>query len=169
MRLVRKLVNGTVDVLTGLLVAVIGVLAVCGVTKCTPYIVLSGSMEPQIRTGSLCVVDTKVPFEEIKAGDVIAFETGTGSLVTHRAVTMKDGMIETKGDANAVTDGFTTSEANYRGKTLYSLPYLGYAVNWLQTARGRIIAVTGVVMLILGSLFLDEREKSRKVLSETKG
>lgn len=166
MRLIRKLVNGTMNVCMAALAVCAVFLAGCAVTKCTPYIVLSGSMEPMLQTGSLCVVDTKVPFGEIKAGDVIAFEASTGRLVTHRAVAFRDGFIETKGDANAVTDGFTTSEANYRGKTLYSIPYLGYALNWLQTARGKIIAATGVMMLILSSMFLDDREKSRRVLEE---
>lgn len=167
MRLIRKLVNGMVSVFTVLMLATVVIFAILGVMKCTPYIVLSGSMSPFIQTGSLCVVDTKVPFEEIKPGDVIAFETGNGQLVTHRAVAMKDGLIETKGDANAVTDGFSTSEANYRGKTLCSIPYLGYALSWIQTMSGKILTVTGVVMLALLSLLLDEKEKEQKLLKET--
>ena len=161
MRVAKRLVNGMVNVLLALTGVCTVFFAGCLLTKCTPYIVLSGSMAPFIQTGSLCVVDTKVSFDEIVVGDIIAFETGNGSLVTHRAVSFHEGLIETKGDANAVTDGYTTSKANFRGRTLYSVPYLGYVLSWLQTGRGKVLAVTGVVMIALLSLFLNEKEKER--------
>jgi len=156
MKMVRKLVNGVIDLFTVLIVAYLIFLGVCGGLKCVPYIVLSGSMEPSIRTGSLCVVDTGVPFEQIKSGDVIAFETGTGQLVTHRVVSFVDGAIETKGDANTVTDGFTTTIDNYRGKTLFSIPGLGYVIKQLQTVRGKIISASAFLFLLLFSRFADE-------------
>lgn len=167
MRTAKWLVNGLGNVLLGLTGVCAVFLAGCILTGCTPYIVLSGSMEPNIKTGSLCVVDTKAAFHEIKTGDVIAFETGSGSLVTHRAVAFRDGIIETKGDANAVTDGLTTSEANFRGRTICSIPYLGYVLSWLRTGRGKVLAVTGVATLALLSLWFDEKEKERKLIEGT--
>lgn len=99
------------------------------------YIVLSGSMEPAIRTGSLCFVDTKAEFEEIGPGDVIAFETAGGALVTHRAINVSGGRVETKGDANEVSDGFAVTAENYEGETLFSVPCLGY-LNHLLSRNG---------------------------------
>ena len=52
----------------------------------TPYVVLSGSMEPKVPTGSLCFINEHVKYESIKTGDVIAFKMSDGTLVTHRAV-----------------------------------------------------------------------------------
>ena len=93
---------------------------------------------------------------------MIAFETANGSLVTHRVIKIKDGMMETKGDANQVTDGFTTTKENFRGKSVFSIPIAGYVIGWFQTARGRILGVTGAVTLFLGSLLLDETKKKKK-------
>jgi signal peptidase len=127
-----------------------------------PYVVLSGSMEPKIKTGSVCFVDTKAAFEGIKPGDVIAFETANGALVTHRVIKIKDGAMETKGDANQVTDGLTTTKENFRGKSVFSIPIAGYVISWVQTTRGKILWITGTITLLLGSLLMDETKKNKK-------
>lgn len=127
-----------------------------------PYVVLSGSMEPQIKTGSVCFVDTKAAFEGVKPSDVIAFETANGALVTHRVIKIKDGAMETKGDANQVTDGFTTTKENFRGKSVFSIPLAGYVISWVQTTRGKILWITGTITLLLGSLLMDETKKNKK-------
>jgi signal peptidase len=52
-----------------------------------PYIVLSGSMEPEIRTGSLIYIDTLTPEEAraLKAGDTVTFVVDKqGTKVTHK-------------------------------------------------------------------------------------
>ena len=166
MKTVRWLVNGISNVLITIVLVCLLFMAVCGLSKWTPYIVLSGSMEPSIRTGSLCVVDTGYPFGQVQTGDVIAFETGTGQLVTHRVVSALDGYLETKGDANQVSDGFTTDEGNYRGRTIFSIPWLGYAVDFLQTARGKIISTSVVAAWFLFGWLLDECGRRRKALAQ---
>ena len=60
------------------------------------YIVRSGSMEPEILTGSLCMIDMNYPYEKIQCGDVIAFESGN-TLVLHRVIQATDEGIVTKG------------------------------------------------------------------------
>lgn len=93
------------------------------------YITISGSMEPKIQTGSLCFVDTRVSYDEIKTGDIIAFENFAGNMVTHRVVSVAEAGLETKGDANNVSDGVSVTENNFHGKTLFSIPYAGYVLN----------------------------------------
>ena len=47
--------------------------------------VKSGSMEPEIHVGSICLMDTNVRKQEIQKGDVIVFSVGKEqALVTHR-------------------------------------------------------------------------------------
>lgn len=125
-----------------------------------PYIVKSGSMEPSIKTGSLVFVDTKTPFSQIENGDVVAFSLGRDTLVTHRVISRTDSMLETKGDNNDVSDGFSVSEENYRGETLFPIPYLGFLFLWIQTKKGRILAITGVVAFFLIDILLAQSEKS---------
>lgn len=121
------------------------VLQVCGIQ---PYAVVSGSMEPKVPVGSVCFIDTKAPYEEIKAGDVIAFSRGDFR-VTHRVKAMTEKGLETKGDANAHSDGITTTKENYIGKNVGSIPYLGYGLKSLQTNQGRILVLTVLVALFL--------------------
>lgn len=97
---------------------------VCGL-RC--YIVTSGSMEPAIPVGSVCLVDTSVKYGEIQPGDVIAFRRGNG-LVTHRVVAVTADGLETKGDANERSDGITTGPDNFHGKTIGYLPGMGYGL-----------------------------------------
>lgn len=113
-----------------------------------PYIVLSGSMEPEISTGSLCFINTRSPYKDIKMGDVIAYEKG-GMLVIHRSVKVTKSGIETKGDANRISDGITTTAANYKGKVFYSIPVLGYIFRFLLSVTGKSIAVMCICLYLL--------------------
>ena len=91
-----------------------------------PYVVRTGSMEPAIKTGSVCFVNHKIPFEEIQQGDVIAFFMGE-TIVTHRAVQVSENQIMTKGDANEIADASPVTKENYSGKTVLAIPEIGYA------------------------------------------
>jgi len=121
-----------------------------------PYITMSGSMEPDIKTGSICFVDTKAVYEDMEEGDVIAFESVSGSMVTHRVIGVTEEGIETKGDANDISDGVTTNEDNFRGKTIYSIPYIGYLVMIFQQAPVRVFIVTITIGYML-TAFLERR------------
>lgn len=58
-----------------------------------PMIVMSGSMQPAVKTGSLCFVNSKASFDRIEKGDVITFEV-MGTKITHRVhKVVKDGYI----------------------------------------------------------------------------
>lgn len=105
----------------------------------SPYITISGSMEPKIQTGSLCFVDTNVCYEEIKEGDIVAFQTFTGSMVTHRVVSVTENGLETKGDANKVSDGVSVTQDNFHGKTIFSIPYIGYILSSMKQIYKKII------------------------------
>src|SRR6185312_15120341 len=73
------------------------------------YVVLSGSMEPAIRTGSV-IVATAVDPKTLQVGDVITFLTADGQEnITHRIAAIHgdaQGHVSfiTKGDANSVED-----------------------------------------------------------------
>lgn len=114
-------------------------------TGVRPYITMSGSMEPEIMTGSICFVNTKADYDDIDVGDVIAYEKSSG-LVTHRVIAISESGFETKGDANDVSDGISTQRSNFKGKTLFSIPYLGYAVRTLQKPQ----VFSAFIVLIIG-------------------
>src|SRR5205085_9882515 len=71
-------------------------------------VVLSGSMEPAIRTGSV-IVAVATPQDRLKVGDVITYvRAGDQENVTHRIVDIKSTAegpsFVTKGDANGAPD-----------------------------------------------------------------
>lgn len=89
--------------------------------------VVTGSMEPTISVGALLVTQ-QVDFETIRLDDIICFRTQEaeiwGKIVTHRVVGVLEGLdgsplLETKGDANLVTDGYLVNQDNFVGKVVW--------------------------------------------------
>ena len=126
-----------------------------------PKIVASGSMEPEIKIGSLCLVNTKADFDHIKNGDIIAYRAKDGTQVTHRVMEKTLNGLVTKGDANPVTDGIVITKQNYIGKTAVSIPYLGYVFAFLQTTAGKLI-IMGCVLLLVIIQFVRALKASRR-------
>lgn len=105
-------------------------------------VVLSGSMEPSIQTGAVVYVQ---PSASYNTGDIITFNTESGMTVTHRIVSEElgdNGMVyTTKGDANNSIDTELVSQSQITGKALFSVPYLGFAINFLKTPQGLFLAI----------------------------
>ena len=152
------------NILIFLLIAVIAGFFVLYAMGINPYITRSGSMEPVIHTGSVCFVDTRAEFDSVAEGDIIAFQTATGEHVTHRAITITDAAIETKGDANDATDGFTTTKENFVGITVFSIPYLGYAIGYLQQPVGKIMVGIIILAIIAFAVIdaIDEKKQKKE-------
>ena len=108
------------------------------------FTVLSGSMEPKIHTGSAVIVK---PVSDYKVGDVITFgKIAKGSVpTTHRIVDQKvqDGNVVymTKGDANDVSDDNEIPKEEIVGRELFSIPWLGYIINFVQKPFGLMLVI----------------------------
>jgi signal peptidase len=102
-------------------------------------IVQSGSMEPTIKTGALTVVK---PLAKYLVGDVIMFgkDTKTEVPTTHRIVAdeVRSGVFyyTTKGDANEDQDPQPVRQSEVIGKVLFSIPYLGYLLDFAKKPFG---------------------------------
>ena len=157
-----KALNTIINVITTLII-VLGVLflALCAI-GIRPYVVLSGSMQPKIPTGSLCFINEHVKYTNIDVNDVIAFRMQDGTLVTHRVVDKNEEGLVTKGDANSDNDAITTKASNYVGKNIFSIPLLGYVVKAIQTTKGKIILGTVVVILFVAGVLLGESSKKKE-------
>lgn len=90
-----------------------------------PVNVLSGSMEPYIKTGSIVYV-RETNIDEIHRDDVIAYELENKQLVLHRVKKISpENEITTQGDANDNEDFTTVSENQLKGKMIFQIPYTG--------------------------------------------
>jgi signal peptidase I len=89
--------------------------------------VVTGSMEPTIPTGALMIA-RETNIESIQLNDIICFRTQLseiwGKIVTHRVVGVMQTevggiLLETKGDANLVSDIYFVDETNFVGKVIW--------------------------------------------------
>ena len=55
----------------------------------------------------------------------------------------------TKGDANEVADGTSVHYKNVIGKPVFSIPYLGYISNYIQSPQGMYVAIAVGAMVLL--------------------
>ena len=125
-----------------------------------PYVVESGSMEPDIKTGSICFINKNAKYEDMQVGDVIAFEINSGAFATHRIVSISNEGFTTKGDANNLVDSIITTRDNFIGKNVISIPNVGIIIKVLQTAKGRVILTTIIVALLALAILIGKPEKN---------
>lgn len=128
-------------------------------------VVLSGSMEPTIPTGSLVFVNLKK--RDPKVGDVISYRRSDNDeiTVTHRIVgTAGDGFI-TKGDANAENDFVTVYPDRIDGTVKAHIPWIGFVINGIGAEHffTLIIWITVIDFLLMMTLevFKPEKRKSQ--------
>ena len=127
------------------------------------YTVLSGSMEPAYHVGSLIYVKP-VDHKELKQGDAITFAFTESIVVTHRIVGIDSDYqwFETKGDANEVKDGSPVYYKNIIGKPVFSVPYIGFVISYLQTGIGKITAAVVVVILFIFGLLPQHKKEGKR-------
>jgi len=164
-----KIIKGIINVLTTLIIVIGGIFLILYACGIVPYVVLSGSMEPTIKTGSLCFINKRANFEDIKEKDIIAYKMDDGTLVTHRTVNKKENEIQTKGDNNNNTDNVKINKGNFVGKNVFWIPKIGYVIVALQSTRGKIVILTFILLLfVFGFFFDDKKEKNKKENKENK-
>ncbi len=153
----KRIWNLLTSVLVGLLLLLAVLLVGVRLFGLQVYTVLSGSMEPTYRTGSLIYVQ-KVDYTTLKKDDVITFLLDQDTVATHRitnvVVDEEDPTVlrfRTKGDANDAEDGGKgVHYKNIIGTPVFSIPYLGYVANMIQKPPGTYIAIAlGAILLAL--------------------
>lgn len=123
----KKFIKIVTDILLVIVLVIAAVLYIPRLMGLKTYKVLSGSMEPEYRVGSVVYVE-KSSIDDIEVGDVITFYINDNTVVTHRVVD-KDNDTEsfhTKGDANETEDGGSVAYDKVVGKVVLNVPYLGY-------------------------------------------
>jgi signal peptidase len=134
-------------------------------------VVLSGSMEPAIKTGSVVVVK---PADSYNKGEVISFNdprSGKTS-VTHRIFEIKETeegkAFVTKGDANDAPDMNEIKQGQIMGKTLFSLPYIGYPISFAKTQTGLIVMIIIPAVIIIYSELISIKNEAVRLIAERK-
>lgn len=115
--------------------------------------VVSGSMEPQLKVGSL-VVTRPVKPEAITVGDIITFKPTTigKTPITHRVISIDRNSplsFITKGDANGRHDPFSVPARNVVGKICFHVSYVGYVTEFLKTPWGFLVGLVIPALIVI--------------------
>ncbi|MFA6338595.1 MAG: signal peptidase I [Candidatus Paceibacterota bacterium] len=128
------------------------------------FVVLSGSMEPAIHTGSVVVIK---PESQYKIGDVVTFGKDTAKNIptTHRIISSRaeEGVMifKTKGDANNSPDTTEIRQSDIHGKVFFNISYLGYVIDFVRKPIGMVLVI------ILPAIFI-VYDEVKKILNEIK-
>lgn len=130
------------------IIALMSLLAVIGMAlllELRPVVIMSGSMEPAIPTGSICLISGAD--RKGAPGRIVAYEL-QDHLVVHRISRASDGQtFITKGDSNDTADPAPVSADQIRGRVIGAVPYLGYGALFLHSTKGVILMATAVFFL----------------------
>jgi signal peptidase len=125
--------------------------------------VLSNSMEPNIKKGSMVFV-TPTKTAEIAIGDFISYTVSVEKLMTSRVTqidiinkhfTVNDDL---GGDSEAMPVPFDS----VIGVVKLSMPIMGYLLGYVLTSQGKIVVITGVLALIVVMALLGGQDPEPK-------
>lgn len=147
MNIVSNIVSWAATVLAVLLLAgFIAWFTVPRLIGLEPQVVLSGSMEPAMPTGSVVFVKDKEA-ARVRPGDILTFRNPDNpqQRVSHRVtevVTDANGLaFRTKGDANETADQWLVPAANVVGTVQWTVPYMGRVTRRVQTPQGFLLVI----------------------------
>jgi signal peptidase len=148
-----------------ILIAVLLIVSILPITGNIKFMtVLSGSMEPTIKTGSIIL--TK-PIGDYKIGDIITFGPTTKTIppTTHRIAEIKvvggQPIYITKGDANNSADSREIQKSDILGKMIVRIPYLGYVIDFVRKPIGFVLIIIIPAVVIIN-------DEIRKIWKEIK-
>jgi signal peptidase I len=153
----KMILGSLVGVLFAFSLAFVGIRAMGYAT----FVVTGGSMEPTIHKGSL-VIDEPVTADRLHLGDIITFDH-YDQITTHRIVGVEGSaagtMYSTKGDANEITDPEPLAFPGRVGLVRFSVPYVGYAVAWMQYAwRLGATVVAAIIFFACAAMIFLKRD-----------
>ena len=116
-----------------------------------PYVIVSGSMEPEIPTGSIVFVNNS-----FAPGDIVTY-THAGQTVTHRILKKTGDEYILKGDANRTADLGIVKETDIQGKVILVIPFLGtiliYARNYF---------IFAVPIILISNIFKIRKKRKKE-------
>lgn len=115
------------------------------------FVILSGSMEPNISPGDVVIVDGS---RSVEVGDIVTFEDESNIPTTHRVVSVENGAYVTQGDANEEPDDQPVDPDRVLGEVVVTIPYIGYIIVWVNSPLGYLALVAVPLALLLGTELL---------------
>ena len=123
-----------------------------------PLVVISGSMEPTLKVGSLLYYHEK-DINEFKENEILVYRAKKHT-ISHRIVEKLDNGFITKGDANATNDSIIVNDNQVLGQgTEWCIPYLGLYGDFIYTHKYILFITVFLLIVDLGYDFHKHRKK----------
>ncbi len=159
-----KPLNILFNILAIVTVAAVGFVAFNVFSGAKAYAVVTDSMSPQIKKGSVVFV-RQVDFEKLHENDIVTVEFPDGDgCFTHRIISIDydAGIFRTKGDANEKEDPQPSMKEQIIGRLWYAVPALGYISIFIKSMNLIKISVISAVAAIVVFTAAAVVQKSRK-------
>jgi len=145
----------------------VGALRIALHTDSPLMVVSSGSMIPTLNVGDIIVVRGVDP-NTITVGTIIIFHSPYDypTAIVHRVIAINDQggqeFFETKGDNNAVADGWRVPAPNLIGVYVFKIPYIGLLSLELRGPLGWILIALLVMLIIVMEYDESKKDRGRK-------
>ncbi len=128
-----------------------------------PFIVLSGSMEPEIHKGDIILTKIVDP-ETLRVDDVIAFRDAENTVTTHRIIDIvEESGVEyfiTKGDNNSTQDRNLVEKSDVEGIYIMRIPGIGSMMQNLSQPTTIMVLVVGItVIFVIGFTISNKKQQ----------
>ncbi|MDD3171361.1 MAG: signal peptidase I [Bacilli bacterium] len=130
-------------------------------------VVVSGSMEPEIKTGSVIYIKTfekNEIYDNIIVGDYITFVNNEGHNVTHEVIYINSELdqIQTQGIRDGAAPDEIISADDFVGKFVFTISYLGFVISVISSKTFIIAFISVIVIGYLTTTLIKELKKGKK-------
>lgn len=124
-----------------------------------PLVVISGSMEPTLKVGSILYYHEQ-DLDDFNKDDILVYRTKR-HIISHRVVEQLDNGFITKGDANKTIDSNIINNEQVMGKgTNWCIPYLGFYADYIYTHKYLLyISIALLVIDLLNDFYSTHKKK----------
>lgn len=122
--------------------------------------IATGSMEPALKVKDVIIVKKA---DEFNVNDIITYKDGK-DMITHRIISIDDGVITTKGDANNSLDTKIDIDSII-GKCVFTIPKGGLIRDMFLTPK---IVICIIAIMIIYNIYINSaaKEKIDKLINE---
>ena len=132
------------------------------------YVIISGSMQPELEVGDIVVVK-KINPNDLKKDDVISFRKGQ-TIITHRIVEVKNAeeklQFLTKGDNNNTNDKDLVSDKEIEGIVVNKIQKIGKIVLKLRDKTLIILIILIYYIFLMYDQSVQKRKNLRRIKRE---
>lgn len=120
-----------------------------------PLVVVSGSMEPSLKIGSILYYH-QTELNNIDENDILVFQS-KDHIISHRVVEKLNNGFITKGDANNSADPSEIYYNQILGKgTNWCIPWLGYYADFIY--RHKLILMIPILAIIIDIIYNKKKD-----------